>query len=745
MASAAVIFQQNSDGYAISCSRDDLVLNLPVTVLNADNTGAVSWLWVLVDKPSGSTATLASPTSSTTTFTPDIEGTYLVKLVVNASITDQKGAGIKTANLAYRIPAATETTEFDGYRGWAVAVNYALKVLDDGYYSPTANTLQTAYEADTGSITLNSINGGFQIHDANTPITDSLFEVDAYGNGTKYFKVDPAASTFVGEIRQTGGLVGFGTATPGAGYTNLATDLSVHIFKSGHNMVLIDNTTANSDSGLVLYTASSNKAVVFIDESDSQKLKFALGTVDTDATRVSNTKVTIQQDGAVGIGTTSPSAKLHTAGTGLFTGLVTLSAGFTAGAGSSMGGFILGSVGTPLSGTDAANKDYVDGLIGTSGNLSGSLTTTRIPYATGPATLSDSANLTWDNSNSIAKISNVWIGNRLIGSDDDAQSLSILGGQNGGLDAGGEIYLGGGGRVDGYISIIQFKQNGIEIARFQGDDAYSNAGSLGIGTVDPRYTIDVIGTGHIDTSLLVGNIPTNNPSVQLLITNQNSDPYIGLQGHTSTAPNPGLLFFDATATSPSSAKAQIMANISDGSLYIDYTGDFEIRKAIGSDTIVSTDNSGYVSFTFPIIVDGYEIDPGYTVPQTGEVLTYNGTAFVPQASGITVSEEADIYDQQLTTTNPTIVTSHTPGTNGNYVVYIYYRVTTASTDITIDIDWTDQTGSQTLNLLPLTTKPVGSYSVAGVYIQASSGNPITVTFTAGTANQVFVSSTIVSV
>lgn len=134
MPTAKIIFQQNGDGYSIPTSRDDLALNLPITILNQDDTGIVSWSWIMVDKPTASTATIASPTASTTTFTPDIVGTYLVHLSINAgNAVDQKGAGIKTINFKYRIPAASETIEFDGYRGWATATNKALKAIDDGY------------------------------------------------------------------------------------------------------------------------------------------------------------------------------------------------------------------------------------------------------------------------------------------------------------------------------------------------------------------------------------------------------------------------------------------------------------------------------------------------------------------------------------------------------------------------------------------------------------------------------------
>ena len=747
MASAHIIFQQNGDGYLISTSRDDLVLGLPVTVLNQDNTGVTSWQWIMVDRPNGSAASFVSPTASTTTFTPDVVGTYLVKLVVNLTITNQKGAAIKTAKLHYRIPAATETTEFDGTRGWASAANAALRVLDDGYVPQSISTFQSVYNASNpSSFTLNLTNGGLQIHDASTSIGGSLFEVDAYGAGATYFKVDTAASTFVGQLLQTGGKVGLGTATPGAGYTNLIPDLSVHVFKAGHNMFLIDTgATSSVDAGLVFYTAAVGAdAAIFLDESDGQKIKVSLGSVDSDANRNTNTKLTIQQDGSVGIGTTSPTSALHVSGTGHFTANLTLDSGFASGAQASMGGFKIVSLATPTIGTDAANKSYVDSTVGGAGNLSGTLTVTRIPYATAVNTLSDSANLVWDNTGSILKIQNTWTGNRVIGSNADDQEFKIFGGQVGGSLSGGEVRVGGGTRVDTSLSIIQFNQNGTEIARFQGDNTNGNAGSLGINTNDPRYKLDVTGTGHISSSLLVGLTPTNNPGTQLLLTNQSSPPFLGIQGHVTGAPTVGIKFFDASAGN----RGQILSTVLDGSLYLDYdgypgTGALQIRNAIGGPgAVVSIDNVGTAIFTNPIEVDGYKIDPGFTAPNMGDSLVYNGSAFIPiPIIAPLISDNSNLL---LTTTSATNVISYTPTTDGDFVVFVYYRVITATTTLTIDITWTDGTGAQVFSALPISAQTVGSYSTAPLYITAKTTAPIVVTATAATANQIYVSASSMS-
>lgn len=185
MATSNIIIQQ-SDGNEVSQSRDDLVLGVVVTLLNLNNTGVTSWLWQIVDKPDGSTATLSSSTGSTSTFTPDIEGTYLIKLIINGGqATDQKGAAVKTSNLHYRIPAASEEGEFDSIRGWAEAVNDALRKIDDGYMAaastgvPASRTLTGAFGIVGGGDL--SSNRTFSLATFGTAGTYNQVHVDAYG------------------------------------------------------------------------------------------------------------------------------------------------------------------------------------------------------------------------------------------------------------------------------------------------------------------------------------------------------------------------------------------------------------------------------------------------------------------------------------------------------------------------------------------------------------------------------------
>lgn len=92
-------------------ARDDLVIGQPVTCRNANNVDVNRWIWLLVDKPIGSAAVLSGTTSPTVSFTPDIPGSYLVRLVVNDGLIgefDEKVAAVRD-DAGHRFPATGET------------------------------------------------------------------------------------------------------------------------------------------------------------------------------------------------------------------------------------------------------------------------------------------------------------------------------------------------------------------------------------------------------------------------------------------------------------------------------------------------------------------------------------------------------------------------------------------------------------------------------------------------------------
>jgi hypothetical protein len=117
-------------------------------------------------------------------------------------------------------------------------------------------------------------------------------------------------------------------------------------------------------------------------------------------------------------------------------------------------------------------------------------------------------------------------------------------------------------------------------------------------------------------------------------------------------------------------------------------------------------------------------------------------------NGITSTDVFDgapslsVSDMKITSTSATTVASLTPWFQSNYEIRVYYRVTNAPTNLTVTATYTDGSGTlQTINLVDGASQPVGAQYVTA-FVNATSASPITVTATAGTANNVYVSCTI---
>lgn len=111
-----------------------ILVGSTVSVTNVNNGGESTYLWEFLDRPEGSTTTFINPNIQSTTFVPDVEGTYLIRLSVNRTLADEQTdtqiVGCNTVRSGLRLPAAGETTQSSTSRGWALAVNRILKKVD---------------------------------------------------------------------------------------------------------------------------------------------------------------------------------------------------------------------------------------------------------------------------------------------------------------------------------------------------------------------------------------------------------------------------------------------------------------------------------------------------------------------------------------------------------------------------------------------------------------------------------------
>jgi hypothetical protein len=132
----------------------------------------------------------------------------------------------------------------------------------------------------------------------------------------------------------------------------------------------------------------------------------------------------------------------------------------------------------------------------------------------------------------------------------------------------------------------------------------------------------------------------------------------------------------------------------------------------------------------------------YTLPSA--LPTVNSVPLVSNAGVTTwqvLPQTAQASNTLLATTGPTNVCTLTPTALGNYTVGVYLRVVTDITNITVTVTYTDSGGAQANVILNVQPTPTGGYSCPQLFIE-SAASAITVTVTAGTANQVYVSASI---
>ncbi len=182
-----------------------------------------------------------------------------------------------------------------------------------------------------------------------------------------------------------------------------------------------------------------------------------------------------------------------------------------------------------------------------------------------------------------------------------------------------------------------------------------------------------------------------------------------------------------------------------------------LATPITADTTTITDASGVVSVNLTnantwsgVQTFGNSISIGSSVfnigtLSTNDIIQYNGTNWVnTPITPPSIITSLNVNELELTATTSTTIGTFTPSTAGNFVVNAYFRVITTSTTITLQVTYTDVSGAQTYEWVSSVLEPIGSYSMVPLYIN-STATAITISATAGTINQAFISSSIISI
>lgn len=137
----------------VAGSNTDLPINTSVTLTNQDAGGEVTYAWSIVDQPDGAADALSGSSGPSVTFTPKKEGTYLIRLVVNSSLTNQVVAAVRHLKTRIRIPAGSETNEAaSAPRGWATSANITLGLIDSTKADPGTVVGQAAASLARGDV-----------------------------------------------------------------------------------------------------------------------------------------------------------------------------------------------------------------------------------------------------------------------------------------------------------------------------------------------------------------------------------------------------------------------------------------------------------------------------------------------------------------------------------------------------------------------------------------------------------------
>ena len=154
--------------------RNDLVLAEAVNLSDTEaaNSGA-SYIWTFDDLPIGSSAAFTGPLTATPSFTPDVEGSYRVKCLVNGVSYDTEILAVPLPATGSRIPSFNEELEYDesgNAKGWHEAQDQFMRAVDAQLGTASTDELAKVSATDTtpavledkiiagANITVNKIN-----------------------------------------------------------------------------------------------------------------------------------------------------------------------------------------------------------------------------------------------------------------------------------------------------------------------------------------------------------------------------------------------------------------------------------------------------------------------------------------------------------------------------------------------------------------------------------------------------------
>lgn len=238
-------------------SRTDLWLSQPVN-LSVGVGGNTSYSWELLSSPPGSAATLSTPSASTSSWTPDVRGTYRIRLVTNGG-----GPG----NLQTRVFRVTKNSSGVTLgRGWAAPalgekLGESIRGSIDRGYADAIETILS--DAEAGLLALTASTTDLALHDTALDNAVKYREVCVFSGSLKTlftgftrvnaFYLDlskyPAS---LGSLTRTARLRVVVSATGAVGNTATKWVAEVRLYDVTHGVVVGSTTLSPSPSGDVL-------------------------------------------------------------------------------------------------------------------------------------------------------------------------------------------------------------------------------------------------------------------------------------------------------------------------------------------------------------------------------------------------------------------------------------------------------------------------------------------------------------